>query len=594
MTSCFFLNSARADAGTKARLKAQCERANRELTREKEALSRIAKRLGEMQSASGEASSIRLLAEAEAESLKAKYAELALKVSGAQKATADATLLASTATAELELVVRAKDAAVEESARLRSRVDTYEQTVSELRGEIRGFATSDVAAELKTAMAKQSEAHESALCELRNKAAAAEAQARKATAALVKTEAWARAAEKALATEKANSPIRASVVRASTQSVGMSAERSAVVGLNPASPASIVPLRTRDTNVVNGDEDAGAGPSPKKPKAKAAENNNNVEVTPASSVENIPALLESHAPSPARPSTTSLTPNSANPDTGSPHEVKQRIADRLGDVAYELEELSPSKASLETALGSLDMKPTLDALRLGKRIPRGCTALAAILAIAVTDPDAVDLTLTKESVVETLKCGETFGDESLCSYEVNAVYTQWLAIRAYLNHHAVTVGDHAVGALARRTRVEPMEARMRAAGSQNSLGSDRDLSFAVSTLKALIDGGLGEDDACSSGCVVCELLHAWSVTAVRSWQLCAAQERLDTELLEAEFGRIPAGTSGTEEDGEKEEKDEVEMAFAKVIAVKKVRTMKVKKAAAKPPRQPSRVRDFVF
>ena len=545
-----------------------------------------------MQGAQGEASSIRLLAEAEAESVKAKYAELALKVSDAQKATADATLLASTATAELELAARAKDAAVEESARLRSRVDTYEQTVSELREEIRGFSTADVAQELKTAMAKQSEAHESALCELRNKAAAAEAQARKATAALVKTEAWARAAEKALATEKANSPIRASVVRASTQSVGMSAERSAVVGSNPASPASIVPLRTRDTNVVNGDEDAGAGPSPKKPKPKAASAEN---ITPASSVENIPALLESHAPSPARPSTTSLTPNSVNPDTGCPHEVKQRIADRLGDVAAELEELSPSKASLETALGSLDMKPTLDALRLGKRIPRGCAALAAILAIAVTDPDAVDLTLTKDSVVETLKCGETFGDESLCSYEVNAVYTQWLAIRAYLNHHAVTVGDHAVGALARRTRVEPMEARMRAAGSQNSLGSDRDLSFAVCTLKALIDGGLGEDDARSSGCVVCELLHAWSVTAVRSWQLCAAQERLDTELLEAEFGRrIPAGTSGTEEVGDKEEKEEVERAFAKVVAVKKVRTMKVKKAAAKPPRQPSRVRDFVF
>jgi hypothetical protein len=545
-----------------------------------------------MQGAQGEASSIRLLAEAEAESVKAKYAELALKVSGAQKATADATLLASTATAELELAVRAKNAAVEESARLRSRVDTYEQTVSELREEIRGFSTADVAQELKTAMAKQSEAHESALCELRNKAAAAEAQARKATAALVKTEAWARAAEKALATEKANSPIRASVVRASTQSVGMSGERSAVVGSNPASPASIVPLRTRDTNAVNGDRDAGIGPSPKnkKPKAASAEN-----ITPASSVENIPALLESHAPSPARPSTTSLTPNSVNPDTGCPHEVKQRIADRLGDVAAELEELSPSKASLETALGSLDMKPTLDALRLGKRIPRGCTALAAILAIAVTDPDAVDLTLTKESVVETLKCGETFGDESLCSYEVNAVYTQWQSIRAYLNHHAVTVGDHAVGALARRTRVEPMEARMRAAGSQNSLGSNRDLSFAVSTLKALIDGGLGEDDARSSGCVVCEMLHAWSVTAVRSWQLCAAQERLDTELLEAEFGRrIPAGTSGTEEVGENEEKDEVERAFAKVVAVKKVRTMQVKKAAAKPPRQPSRVRDFVF
>jgi hypothetical protein len=118
----------------------------------------------------------------------------------------------------------------------------------------------------------------------------------------------------------------------------------------------------------------------------------------------------------------------------------------------------------------------------------------------------------------------------------------------------------------------------------------------VSTLKALIDGGLGEDDARSSGCVVCELLHAWSVTAVRSWQLCAAQERLDTELLEAEFGgRIPAGTSGTEEVGDKEEKDEVERAFAKVVAVKKVRTMKVKKVGgATPPRQPSRVRDFVF
>ena len=257
-------------------------------------------------------------------------------------------------------------------------------------------------------------------------------------------------------------------MRASTQSVGMSGERSAVVGSNPASPASIVPLRTRDTNVVNGDEGRGSmGPSPKKPKPKAASAEN---ITPASSVENIPALLESHAPSPARPLTTSLTPNSVNPDTGCPHEVKQRIADRLGDVASELEELSPSKASLETALGSLDMKPTLDALRLGKRIPRGCTALAAILAIAVTDPDAVDLTLTKESVVETLKCGETFGDESLCSYEVNAVYTQWQSIRAYLNHHAVTVGDHAVGALARRTRVEPMEARNASGGVSKLVG----------------------------------------------------------------------------------------------------------------------------
>ena len=144
MTSCFFLNSARADAGTKARLKAQCERANRELTREKDALSRIAKRLGEMQGASGEATSIRQLAAAEAESVKAKYSELALKVSGAQKATADATLLASTATAELEIAVRAKDAAVEESARLRSRVDTYEQTVSEtdaLRAEATSLGT---------------------------------------------------------------------------------------------------------------------------------------------------------------------------------------------------------------------------------------------------------------------------------------------------------------------------------------------------------------------------------------------------------------------------------------------------------------------
>ena len=97
-----------------------------------------------MQGAQGEASSIRQLAEDEAESLKAKYTELALKVSGAQKATADATLLASTATAELELAVRAKDAAVEESARLRSRVDTYEQTVSEtdaLRAEATSLGT---------------------------------------------------------------------------------------------------------------------------------------------------------------------------------------------------------------------------------------------------------------------------------------------------------------------------------------------------------------------------------------------------------------------------------------------------------------------
>ena len=44
-----------------------------------------------------------------------------------------------------------------------------------------------------------------------------------------------------------------------------------------------------------------------------------------------------------------------------------------------------------------------------------------------------------------------------------AVHARWIAVRGYLNHHAVTVGDGAHGALATRTRLPPLEVRAAAA-----------------------------------------------------------------------------------------------------------------------------------
>ena len=114
------------------------------------------------------------------------------------------------------------------------------------------------------------------------------------------------------------------------------------------------------------------------------------------------------------------------------------------------------------------------------------------------------------------------------------MHARWIAVRGHLNHHAVTVGDGAHGALATRTRVEPLEARAAAAcvcpandsdTYENGASSRDDLAFAVSQLKALVEGGLGEAEAAASGCAVCELLHAWSVAAVRTRQLAGSAIR---------------------------------------------------------------------
>jgi len=165
----------------------------------------------------------------------------------------------------------------------------------------------------------------------------------------------------------------------------------------------------------------------------------------------------------------------------------------------------------------------------------------------------------------------------------------------------VTVGDGAHGELATRTRVEPLDVRA-AASCDDDLGAGRpvhreDLAFAVSQLKALVEGGLGEAEAVASGCVVCELLHAWSVAAVRTRQLIGqrsdAEERL--RLNDGGFEGSEENERVLEED-EMDEADEVERAFVKVRARRGgAKGMEAAAAAAaKPPRRPRRVRDFVF
>ena len=176
-----------------------------------------------------------------------------------------------------------------------------------------------------------------------------------------------------------------------------------------------------------------------------------------------------------------------------------------------------------------------------------------------------------------------------------------MAVRGHLNHHAVTVGDGAHGELATRTRVEPLDVRT-AASCDDDFGAGQpcreDLAFAVSQLKALVEGGLGEAEAAASGCVVCELLHAWSVAAVRTRQLIGqrsdAEERL--RLNDGGFEGSEENERVLEED-EMDEADEVERAFDKVRARRggaKGREAAAAAAAAKPPRRPRRVRDFVF
>ena len=58
------------------------------------------------------------------------------------------------------------------------------------------------------------------------------------------------------------------------------------------------------------------------------------------------------------------------------------------------------------------MKTTLDALRLGKRAPRPCEALAC-LALSVTDPRLFDgqAPLTKDDVAALAEAGDAFGIE---------------------------------------------------------------------------------------------------------------------------------------------------------------------------------------
>ena len=250
------------------------------------------------------------------------------------------------------------------------------------------------------------------------------------------------------------------------------------------------------------------------------------------------------------------------------------------------------------------MKPTLDALRLGKRAPRPCEALAAILALSVTDPRLFDgqAPLTKDDVANALRAGDAFGIEpakDTLSPDQNPeppcpVHARWIAVRGHLNHHAVTVGDGAHGALATRTRVEPLEARAAAAcvcpandsdTYETGASSRDDLAFAVSQLKALVEGGLGEAEAAASGCAVCELLHAWSVAAVRTRQLIG--QRMDAEAL------VCSEENERYVSDEIDEAEEVERAFVKVRARRGGANGRAA-AAAKPPRRPSRVRDFVF
>ena len=122
--------------------------------------------------------------------------------------------------------------------------------------------------------------------------------------------------------------------------------------------------------------------------------------------------------------------------------------------------------------------------------------------------------------------------------------------------------------------------------------SREDLAFAVSQLKALVEGGLGEAEAAASGCAVCELLHAWSVAAVRTRQLIG--QRLELIGQREALGCSEENETCVVSIDEMDEAEEVERAFVKVRARRGGAKGRAAAAAAKPPRRPSRVRDFVF
>ena len=609
---------ARRDAGVIAGFKARCERAHRELKQEKDAVARLAKRLAESERERGSARARMETATATASRVTREAAAATAEVETARADAAKAAIDATAARHELESATRARDVAVEDAARLKALVGAHEGTIEELRREVRSLSTRspEEETEKQRELVERSEAlvekQSEELEELRAKVRDAEEQTRKATAALVKTEAWARAAEKALAAEKASSPNKAKGSPA--RSVRRAGDGSNIAGSNPASAAAS-PLRPLDVNAGRRD----GSTADEKRLEKRAEKREEPPST-ASSVENLPELLSSHAPSPARPRpAVAAAKVAANVET--PREETKRhpcrlaretpradadVAERrLAEIAAELDDLRPALASLQRALGSIEMKPTLDALRLGKRAPRPCEALAAILALSVTDPRLFDgqAPLTRDDVANALRAGDAFGIEpakDTLSPDQNPeppcpVHARWIAVRGHLNHHAVTVGDGAHGALATRTRVEPLEARAAAAcvcpandsdTYETGASSRDDLAFAVSQLKALVEGGLGEAEAAASGCAVCELLHAWSVAAVRTRQLIG--QRMDAEALVCleENERFVSD--------EMDEAEEVERAFVKVRARRGGAKGRAAAAAAKPPRRPSRVRDFVF
>jgi hypothetical protein len=609
---------ARRDAGVVAGFKARCDRAHRELKQEKDAVARLAKRLAESERERGSARARMETATATASRVTREAAAATAEAETARADAAKAAIDATAARHELESATRARDVAMEDAARLKALVGAHEGTIEELRREVRSLATRSPEEETRqrelverteALVEKQSEELE----ELRAKVRDAEEQTRKATAALVKTEAWARAAEKALAAEKASSPNKAKGSPA--RSVRRAGDGSNIAGSNPASAAAS-PLRPLDVNAEHRD----GSTADEKRLEKRAEKRREEPPSTASSVENLPELLSSHAPSPARPRpAVAAAKVAANVET--PREETKRhpcrlaretpradadVAERrLAEIAAELDDLRPALASLQRALGSIEMKPTLDALRLGKRAPRPCEALAAILALSVTDPRLFDgqAPLTRDDVANALRAGDAFGIEparDTLSPDQNPeppcpVHARWIAVRGHLNHHAVTVGDGAHGALATRTRVEPLEARAAAAcvcpandsdTYENGASSRDDLAFAVSQLKALVEGGLGEAEAAASGCAVCELLHAWSVAAVRTRQLIG--QRMDAEALVCleENERFVSD--------EMDEAEEVERAFVKVRARRGGAKGRAAAWAAKPPRRPSRVRDFVF
>ena len=250
---------AQLDAGKIAGLDARRERAKPRAQTGEGRGGRLAARVAESERERGRDGALLKTAEATA-SRAAKEAEAArAEVESARAEAANAALAATAARHELEVATRARDVAVEDAARSKALVGAHERTIEELRREVRSHATrsEELSPELvegelgrerkqsEELVNKQSEE----LAELRAKVRDAEEQTRKATDALVKTEAWARAAEKALAAEKASSP-KAKGAPASA-SAKAAVEGSVVAGSNPVS-AAVSPLRPLDANAGDG------------------------------------------------------------------------------------------------------------------------------------------------------------------------------------------------------------------------------------------------------------------------------------------------------------------------------------------------------